>query len=100
VVVIPAASGAGFPSASTKDDPQWTAPTATHPAWWRGNDARVHATVDALNRVMNGEHSGTFGYAPLEELAGRMREQRRSLGAALTEIDNFRQVMGPRPGRR
>jgi len=45
------------------------------------------ATVDALNRVMNGAHFGTFGYAPLDVLANQLRDQRAALGAALAELD-------------
>jgi hypothetical protein len=72
---------------TSQDDPQWDGTDAAHPAWWRGNDAGVHSTVAALNRVMNGEHTGTFGYAPLEQLANRLRDQRRMLGAALAEVE-------------
>lgn len=56
-----------------------------HPAWWRGNDRGVAATVEALNKILDsGRDGGTFGYRPLEELANRIAALRYP--AAIPEV--------------
>lgn len=54
------------------DQPQWDSTDAAHPAWWRGNDRGVEATVEALNRVLDEGKAGTFASPALEKLAQRV----------------------------
>lgn len=64
---------------SLQDDPERDGTNDAHPAWWRGNDRGVEATVEALNKVLDsGRGGGTFGFKPLEELASRLSSLRSS----------------------
>lgn len=48
------------------DDPLWDGTDAAHPAWWRGNDAGVLATVRIVNEILDGKRSGPAHYGSPE----------------------------------
>lgn len=58
--------------AAAKDDPDYDASDLAHPAWWRGNDRGVEATVEIVNRILDGERTGKFGAASLNALKDRL----------------------------
>lgn len=70
-----------------EDNPEWDGTDAAHPAWWRGNDAGVAATVRILADAMDGKDNGrgVIGYAPLEALRRRVIAARSARQAALDE---------------
>lgn len=62
-----------------RDDPECDATDLAHPAWWRGNDAGVHATVEVIRRVLDsGLDGGVSGYKPLQEIRERIERLRES----------------------
>lgn len=62
-----------------RDDPECDATDLAHPAWWRGNDAGVHATVEVIRRVLDsGLDGGVSGYKPLQEIRERVERLRES----------------------
>ena len=52
--------------AAAGDDPLWDGTDAAHPAWWRGNDAGVLATVRIVNEILDGKRSGPAHYGSPE----------------------------------
>jgi len=64
-----------------KDDPEWDATDAAHPAWWRGSDYGVEKAVKAINNMMDAfesknaeaNSSGNFGSNDLNLLRDRLR---------------------------
>jgi len=65
-----------------KDDSQWDATDAAHPAWWRGNDYGVLQTVSIVNKIMDALESedsnakvlGNFGSEDLNKLQARLKK--------------------------
>lgn len=54
-----------------RDRPEFDATDAAHPAWWRGNDRGVEATVEIVNAALDGTTQGTF-QEPLQKLVERI----------------------------
>jgi hypothetical protein len=59
--------------AAPHDDPEMDAIDGAHPAWWRGNDRGVEATVAIINNILDGKRQpGTYGSSELTKLAQRL----------------------------
>ena len=64
-----------------KDDPEFDATDAAHPAWWRGNDYGVLKTVSVVNKIMDALESTdlsvrvpySFGSVELNKLQARLK---------------------------
>jgi len=64
-----------------KDDPEWDATDAAHPAWWRGCDYGVEKAAEAINNMMDAFESknaeadppSNFGSKELNLLRDRLR---------------------------
>lgn len=55
------------------DDPTFDATDGAHPAWWRGNDSGVAATVDIVNKILDGKPGlGLFQSEKLNALHTRL----------------------------
>lgn len=66
-------------SVLTEDDSSTDATDFAHPAWWRGNDAGVYATVAVIQRALdNGLDGGVSGYRPLQKVRERIARLRES----------------------
>lgn len=63
---------------SFEDNPAWDGTDAAHPAWWRGQDWGVQATIQRLRAVLRGEDngSGVSGSASLDVLRHELRDLR------------------------
>lgn len=79
-----------------EDNPEWDGTDAAHPAWWRGNDAGVAATVRILADAMDGKDNGrgVIGYAPLEALRRRVIAVRSARQSALDEAAQIAEGCG------
>lgn len=60
-------------AAVRQDDPECDGTDAAHPAWWRGMDHGVVATIAGVKRILDGEDDGRgVASEPWESLRRRL----------------------------
>lgn len=65
-----------------KDNPDFDATDAAHPAWWRGNDAGVEAACDQVLAMLSTGRRGSYGSPKLTAISEKVERLTREIDEA------------------
>jgi hypothetical protein len=69
-----------------RDDPQWDATDAAHPAWWRGHDHTTAVFCHQATEILDGKEPGGVSQEPWETLRRRLWALREEVGRLRARI--------------